>query len=81
MILTKHAKQRASQRGFNNFTLKIIMNHGTQKRASGGATRVFFGNKEYQQTVAELNKAIQLMDKAKGGNIIISRNNIITVYK
>jgi hypothetical protein len=57
------------------------MNNGVRKKAPGGATRVFLGKKEYQKTVGELKQAIQLLDKVKGGNIIICEDRILTVYK
>ena len=61
--------------------LDIIMKNGVSKKAPGGATRIFLGNKEYQKTISELKQAIQLLDKVKGGNIIISEDRILTVYK
>lgn len=81
MNYTKHAKIRAKQRGFSKYILEIILDCGSQKMAFGGATKVFFGNKEYQNAVGELKRTLQLLDKAKGGNIIISGNDLITVYK
>ena len=37
--------------------------------------------KEYQNVIAELKRAIQMMEKARGGNVIVAGNSIITVYK
>lgn len=81
MKTTKHAKKRISQRGFSNFTLDIIQKYGNSKKAPGGAINIFFGNKEYQRVIEELKRAIQLMDRAKNGNIIIKGDRILTVYK
>lgn len=81
MKFTNHAKQRARQRGFNDFIIKTIFKYGISKPASGDAIRLFFGNNEHQKIVSELKKAIQLMDKAKGGNMIISEGRVLTVYK
>lgn len=81
MILSNHAQSRKRQRGFSSFSLDIIQKFGRSERVSGGAVKVFFGKKEYQNTVQEFKKAIQLLDKAKGGNIIIKDDLIITVYK
>jgi hypothetical protein len=81
MKMTKHANTRKSQRGFSKFVMDIILTHGKYKDARGGAMRVFFGKKEYQNIVTELKRAIQLMDKAKGGSIIIAEDKIITLYK
>ena len=60
---------------------KIIISFGKSVNAPGNATRIIFRDKDYQQVVSELKKAIQLMDKAKGGQMIVSGDNIITVYK
>jgi len=81
MKLTKHAEVRKNQRGFSNFSLELIENFGEHRKAPGGVTRIFLGNKEYQKAVQELKKVIQLLDKAKGGSVIIDGNQIITVYK
>jgi hypothetical protein len=81
MELTKHAEKRKKQRGFSSFSLEILENFGDVRKASGGMTKVFFGKREYQRTVQEFKKAIQLLDKAKGCNLIIDGDQIITVYK
>jgi len=82
MELTKHAKKRKRQRGFSKFSLNLIMNFGREQRAPGGAIKVFLGNREYQKAIGEFKKIIQLMDKAKGGTMIIDdKDNILTVYK
>ena len=81
MILSNHAQSRKRQRGFSSFSLDIIQQFGRSERVSGGAVKVFFGKKEYQNTVQEFKKAIQLLDKAKGGNIVIKDDLIVTVYK
>jgi len=79
--ITNHAQKRINQRGFSKGILDIIMKHGVNEKAPGGATKVFLGKKEYQKTIGELKQAIQLLDKVKGGNIIIREDRILTVYK
>jgi len=81
MELTKHAKKRKNQRGFSSFSLDMIQKYGRCQRARGGAIKVFFGNREYQKTVQEFKKAIQLLDKVKGSSLIIIDDCIITAYK
>lgn len=81
MNLTKHAQKRVNQRGFSGLVLDIVLKHGIRKYAPGGAIKIFFGKKEYQKVVGELKRAIQLMDKAKGNNIILQDDHILTVYK
>ena len=81
MKLSKHAQQRQRQRGFSDFALKIIEETGRYERAPGGITRIFLGNKECQEIVVELKRAIQQLDKIRGGTMIIDGNDIVTVYK
>ena len=81
MKLTKHAGKRKRQRGFSRFSLDIIMECGRSEKAPGGATRIFFGRKEYQDAIEEFKKAIQMLDKAKGGTIVITDDKILTIYK
>ena len=82
MKLTKHAQARQRQRGIPNFCLDIIQQHGRCERAPGGATKVSFGKREYQRTIEQLKGLIQMLDKAKGGTIIIADDgDVLTVYK
>ena len=81
MEVTKHAKERQQQRGLSDFSLKIIEQNGRWEKAPGGATKLFFGRKEYQKAIGEFKKIIHLFEKAKGGTMLIDGNNILTVYK
>ena len=81
MKTTLHAERRKEQRGFTAFTVDMIMRCGRGVTSRGGAIEIYFGNKEYQIAVSEFKKVIQLLDRAKGGNIIIKGDHIITAYK
>ena len=81
MELTKHAQKRVQQRGFSDFTIGIIEEFGRTSSAPGGAEKIFVGDKEHQLVTQELKKAIQLMDRAKGGYLVVRGNKILTVYK
>lgn len=81
MKLTKHCEERKRQRGFFDFALKVILEHGHMDRAANGATRISFSNKQYQATVSDLKKVIQSLDKAKGGNLVMMNGYVLTVYK
>ena len=81
MNLTRHANTRMQQRGFSQFTVDMILQHGSQVEAPAGAIKLSIGKKEHQRIVSEMKRAIQAMDKAKGGSLIISGDNIITAYK
>lgn len=81
MRLTEHAKKRKNQRGFSKFSIDMIKKFGRCEKAPGGALKIFIGKKEYQQTVHEFKRAIQLLDKAKGGTLIIHQSDLITLYK
>lgn len=81
MKMTKHFQTRKNQRGFSDFSLKVILNFGREVNAPGGATKFTFGNREHQLAVGELKRMIQLLDKAKGGKILSINDHFITVYK
>ena len=81
MILTNHAIKRKSQRGFSNFVMDIIYQNGNVKTFPNGEMKLSLGKKEYQKIVGDLKRAIQLMDKAKGGHIIMRDEVVLTVYK
>jgi len=79
MRLTKHATKRKKQRGFSSFSLQMIQKYGRCESAPGGATKVHFGKREYQRTVYEFKRAIQLLDKVKGGSLIIKDGYVTQV--
>jgi hypothetical protein len=80
MRLTRHAQRRLRQRGFSNLSLDIIRKCGRTEKAPGGALKIFFGNKEHQEAVAELKRTIQVLDKAKGGALIMENECVLTIY-
>ena len=61
--------------------MDIILNHGKVGNAPGGAMKVSMGKKQCQEIVGEMKRAIQLVDKARGGHIIFKDNWVLTVYK
>lgn len=81
MNMTDHAKVRQKQRGISNIALNIIEQNGRYEKAPGGALKIFFGFKEYQRTIEDLKRTIQMLDKVKGGTLIINKDRIVTVYK
>jgi len=81
MRLTKHATKRKKQRGFSSFSLQMIQKYGRSEIASDGTINVHFGKREYQRTVREFKKAIQLLDKVKNSSLIIKDGYVITVLK
>ena len=81
MRFTRHAEIRRQQRGFTPFITDTILQFGEIRNAAGQATRVFLGNRQHREIIGELKRAIQFLDKAKGASIIISGDNILTVYK
>jgi len=79
--MTDHAKGRQKQSGISNIALNIIEQNGRCEKAPGGALKIFFGFKEYQRTIEDLKRTIQMLDKVKGGTLIINKDRIVTVYK
>ena len=81
MNKTKHLIKRQRQRGVSDYLLDIIEKNGRYLRAPGGAIKIFLGNREYQNVVHEIKRFLQVLDKAKGGTIIIHDSDMLTVYK
>jgi hypothetical protein len=81
MNKTKHLIKRQQQRGIPNYLLKVIEENGEYLNAPGGAIKIHLGNREYQNIVHETKHFLQMLDKVKGGTIIIKDQDILTVYK
>ena len=79
--MSKHSQVRKQQRGFSDFSLKIIQRFGREEDAPGGATKITLGKRECRLAEEEFKRAIQQLDKAKDGKMICINNHIITVYK
>jgi hypothetical protein len=61
--------------------LDVIENFGCFQRLPKGTEKIFFGKKEANQLLNELKRVIQVLDKIRGGTMIVDGNSIITVYK
>jgi len=81
MKITNHCYKRLRQRGFSKLSMDIIYQFGRCSAAPGNATKIFFGNKEYEEAEREFKRALQHLDKVKGGNLIIKDDKILTAYK
>lgn len=81
MNKTKHLIKRQQQRGIPGYLLNIIEDNGKYIDAPGGAIKIHFGKREYQNIVQETKHFLQMLDKAKGGTIIIHDSDMLTVYK
>jgi len=81
MNKTKHFVKRQCQRGIPDYLVNIIEENGAYLQAPGGAIKIKLGNREYQNLVHEIKYLLQILDKAKGGTIIIRDQEMLTVYK
>lgn len=81
MNKTKHLIKRQCQRGIPDYLLNVIEENGKYLKAPGGATKIHLGNREYQNIVHKTKRFLQILDKAKGGTIIIQGQDMLTVYK
>jgi hypothetical protein len=81
MNMTKHATTRSQQRSITNDVLNVIQQFGRMDYAPGGAIKISLGKKEYATAVYEIKKFMKLLDRAKGGTMIIAGDNVVTVYK
>lgn len=81
MEYTEHAWTRKIQRNFSDDIVDIILSNGRTAYAPGGAVKVFFGKKESCELITELKKTIKLIERARGGTLILSENKALTIYK
>ena len=82
MKISKHAEGRMRQRGIQNNNIYIALLHGRPIKQPGGATKYFLGKKECQQEIAARKQEIQLLEKAKGLNVVVSADGVLlTTYK
>jgi len=81
MNKTRHFTKRQCQRGFPDYLVNIIEENGAYLRAPSGAIKIKLGNREYQNIVHELKHFMQILDRAKGGTVILHDNDMLTVYK
>jgi len=81
MKLTQHIKERMNQRNIPDSAIDIILKNGRISHVSGGAMRIFLGNKESNQMIMELRNTIKLIERAKGGTLILAEDTALTVYR
>lgn len=81
MNKTKHFIKRQQQRGIPDYILEIIEKHGKYLRAPGGATKIYLGNREFQNIIHETKHFLHMLDKARGGTVIVHDRNMLTIYK
>ena len=80
--LTAHARKRMRQRGFSGHAMDMIVHYGRYELAPGGAISISLRNRDHQDLVARLKRDLQLLDNAKGGTVIVSKDGkILTTYK
>ena len=81
MTLTQHAETRANQRGFNQEIISTIIKNGSLHIGKDGAQVFKFNQKDCNKMISELKRTIKIYQKAKNGVLIVSNNQIITMYK
>ena len=81
MNLTKHAKIRQRQRGMGQDILDIILRYGRVEYQKGDSEKIFLGKRESNEIIRELKHAIKLIERSKGGTVILAQDQIVTVYK
>lgn len=81
MELSMHPRSRSKQRGIPTDAIDIIYKHGRESFATKGAQKIFFGKKECGRVISELKKLIKAVERTKGGALLISNGQILTVYK
>jgi hypothetical protein len=81
MELTQHARKRKSQRNMPDSAIDIIVEHGRLGYVHGGAMEIFLGEKESREIIKGLKDAIKVVERARGGSLIVTEDKVLTVYK
>ena len=58
----------------------MILDYGRMCPVPGGATKIFLGNKEYQEIMVNLKQAMKVIERAKNGTLILANEKLITAY-
>jgi hypothetical protein len=81
MELSVHAQIRCKQPGISGDAIKIILKHGRESSAPGGSQKIFFGRKECGKAISELKKLMKTIERAKDRALLVSDDQVVTVYK
>jgi hypothetical protein len=79
MKFTRHAKVRQRQRGWSDRMVGILLEWGRLEPAPGGAVRVFLGKREAQKIDEEISAFRKLVERAKGGSMVIKDDCVLTL--
>ncbi len=79
--LSNHAQKKSSRLGFSSISIEIIKQFGKRRNCSGGTEELFFGNKEARRAAREFKVLIQILDKVKGGSLVMAGGEVLTLNK
>ena len=82
MKISKHAINRAQQRGITNEIIDIITRFGTPKWKPNGALQYSVSKKEKNVIIMQLKRLINVFEKSGSKSVILSVDDehVITVY-
>ncbi|MBD3377598.1 hypothetical protein GF406_21395 [candidate division KSB1 bacterium] len=80
MDISKHAEIRCQQRGIPKNSIDLILQFGTPLCKPGGVIEYKIYKKNKSQIQAHLKKLIDRLDKIENKAVLISDNQVITVY-
>jgi len=82
MQMSKHAGERARQRGIPGDYVDIILKHGTVKERPGRAFEVQINKKDKNRIIQDLKKLISAIERCSKKAVLIdsSMETVITLY-
>lgn len=81
MKLSKHARQRAQQRGLPENALELVFTLGIERQTYKGATRYELTKRACEERIRALRYEIALLEKARGTSVLACDDTLITTYR
>ena len=77
---TFHAKVRFQQRGIQEDTIRVLMQHGETYSVPGGAHKVLLSKQNAGEVICQLKKTIHFLERARKIVLIEKEGVILTAY-
>ena len=81
ITFTRHAKERAQERGIPQSAIDLVFRYGTVETEGDGTEKATLRASDKKAAARQLHRKIQLLDKASDVVVIMNGNKAITTYR
>jgi len=81
ITFTRHAKERAQERGIPQSVIDLVLMHGTVETQEDGTEKATLRASDKKAATHRLHRKLQLLDKASDVVVIMNGNKAITTYR